>query len=190
MNNLNITVNDSIINNIKFYLYRSPSNNIKFIKNKSLNMNTKRLYVDAKVLINTKIKNNDIIDYFKDKHIDLSEIAYLSFIKNNVKYLYSRKNNERKLFTFIAYSNINNNLVNTTSKNINKYKNNRLNGIVFSKGYGKKLLLYIENYLKGKGYKYLFLLPISKILADFYLKLGYKEMPYKVQDTKYMYKEL
>ena len=54
----------------------------------------------------------------------------------------------------------------------------------------KKLLLYIEKYLKDKGYKYLFLLPISEIFFDFYLKLGYTKMLFKTQDTPYMYKEL
>jgi hypothetical protein len=109
---------------------------------------------------------------------------------NNIKYLYSRKNYERKLFTFISYNNINNNLINISSPNINKYKNNRIEGIVLTKGYGKKLLLYIEQYLKTKGIKCLILLPSDEKLINYYLKLQYKITAIKDNNTPYMYKEL
>jgi GNAT superfamily N-acetyltransferase len=44
---------------------------------------------------------------------------------------------------------------------------------VLSKGYGKQLISYIEQYLKSNGKKYIVLSPLSKRLIKYYTDNGY-----------------
>ena len=68
--NLDICINRSENNILRFTLWHSPSNNnINFIKNKSKNIRTKRIYATASVLFGDSIES-EIIQFYKDKQID------------------------------------------------------------------------------------------------------------------------
>jgi hypothetical protein len=61
-----------------------------------------------------------------------------------------------------------------SKKYYNKYSSTHTTPkYILSKGYGKQLLRYVEQYLKDIGIEYIVLTPMSKPLIDYYTKLGY-----------------
>lgn len=123
-----------------------------------------REYVSAELYLNNKIDKH-IIDYFKEKGTE--KIAYLSYIR-------IIKKPHNKLFTVLN----NSNTIKTMKRN--KYKNKKGNNntikghrYILSKGYGKILLQYIEQFLREKGIEYLILIPSVKQLIEYYTKAGY-----------------
>lgn len=154
---------------IRFTLLSSPnSNNINFIKNNK-NKITKREYAIAEVYLDNKIEQH-ITDYFLKQEIDIAKIAYLSYIKI-IKIKYNIKNNKTlKTFTKVNVKNTNK----TYKRNKYRNKTNIYNeSYTLSKGYGKILLKYVENYLKSIGIDYLVLVPSVKQLINYYIKEGY-----------------
>jgi hypothetical protein len=164
-NSYNIVLNDDK-SSIKFSIISSPYiNKINFIKD-TINTKSKRIYVRAEVKIKEDNSTKYIFDYYKGE-----KIAYLSYIEL-IKKKYNIKNNKTyKLYTVLHKNN-------TTRSNIrNKYYNKQYNTVkhfTISKGYGRLLLLYIEEYLKNKGINYLILIPSKKSLIPYYEHIGYK----------------
>jgi hypothetical protein len=168
---MNVDITTNIISNsyIKFTLWRSPiNNNIIFIKNKTLNVISKRKYATAEIYLNNKIPES--IQYFFVKHnIDISKVAYISYIETIKTRINTCKNeSSSKSFTLLNKKNINKTYKNT------KYYNKRNKYYILSKGYGKILINNIEKILKDKGIKYISLIPSKHSLIKYYTNLNYK----------------
>jgi hypothetical protein len=164
-------MNVEITKNNDFYifnLYRSPiSNKVNFIKNKTLNIRSKRLYASGEVKFNKKIPDY-IQEYVLNQGLILNEVAYLSYIRIIKLSLHTRRNNTRSTFTTLTNENVN------ESKNSrNRFYNRHSKEYILSKGYGKKLIMYIEKYLVENGIKHIILVPESKPLVPYYTNLGY-----------------
>jgi hypothetical protein len=153
-------------NYIKFSIWSSPqNNNINFIK---LNKNkiTKRVYADAEILFGNRITRDYkyIENFFNKKGIISSKLVILSNIRI-IKTQYNTRTNK-------SYTMLNKRNTIKTNKR-EKYFNKISYKYILSKGYGKILLEYIEQYLKSKGYEYLVLIPSSKSIIGYYLKSKY-----------------
>jgi hypothetical protein len=154
---------------ITFSLFSSPHrNNIDFITNNK-NKTTQRKYAVAEIYLGHKI-DQYIKDYFVGINIDISKLAYLSYIKIiKIKYNITQYN------TLHAFTTLNAKNTNKTKKR-NKYYNKQnkyTDTYILSKGYGMILLNYIEQYLKNIGIEYIILVPSKKVLIDYYIKAGY-----------------
>ena len=164
-------MNAEITKNNDFYifnLHRSPiSNKVNFIKNKTLNIRSKRLYASGEVKFNKRIPSY-IQEYVLNQGISLNEVAYLSYIRIIKLSLHTRRNNIRSTFTSITNEN-----VNESNNSRNRFYNRLSNEYILSKGYGKKLIMYIEKYLLENGIKHIILVPKSKSLVPYYMNLGY-----------------
>jgi hypothetical protein len=164
-------MNVEIIKDDDFYmfnLYQSPIHNkVNFIKNKALNIRSRRLYASGEVKFNKSIPDY-IQDYILKQGLNLNEVAYLSYIRIIRLSLHTRRNNIRSTFTSLLNKNVN------QSKNSkNRFYNRRAEEYILSKGYGKKLITYIEKYLLENGIKHIVLVPESKPLVPYYTNLGY-----------------
>jgi hypothetical protein len=152
-----------------FSLWSSPnSNNINFIKN-NLNKSTKREYTTAEIKLKEDNYTKHIFDYYKDY-----KIAYLSYI-NIIKEIYNKTQKNAILKTYTTLKRKNTIKTNKRNKYYNKQSSINTNKYyTISKGYGKILLQYIEEYLKEKGVKYIILIPSKSSLIKYYEILGYK----------------
>jgi hypothetical protein len=160
-----------IIKQDDFYMFNlrhSPINNkVNFIKNKTLNIRSKRLYASGEVKFNKGIPSY-IQDYIYKQGLNLNEVAYLSYIRIIKLSLHTRRNNIRSTFTSLLNENVN------ESKNSrNRFYNRQSKEYILTKGYGKKLITYIEKYLIENGIKHIILVPESKPLVTYYTNLGY-----------------
>jgi hypothetical protein len=160
-----------IIKQDDFYMFNlrhSPINNkVNFIKNKTLNIRSKRLYASGEVKFNKGIPSY-IQDYIYKQGLNLNEVAYLSYIRIIKLSLHTRRNNIRSTFTSLLNENVN------ESKNSrNRFYNRQSKEYILTKGYGKKLITYIEKYLIENGIKHIILVPKSKPLVPYYINLGY-----------------
>lgn len=169
---MNIRVDNSDKDHIIFKLYRSPANNNITAKNNRLNLKSKRLYVTATILLNNRIDAN-IKKYITDNKLNINKTAHLSYIEIKKEVYNSHKNYTRKNITFISKYDIP--LTGVTYNK--KFYSKKNKGLIIPKGYGVKLLMYIEEYLKNRGYTILILNPMRRPLINYYEKHGY------IQDT-------
>lgn len=165
---MNIRVDNSDKDRIIFKLYRSPANNNITAKNNRLNLKYKRLYITATILLNNRIESN-IKKFIKDNRIALNTAAYVSYIEHSKVQFNPNRSYTYKNSVFI--NNIYTDAMNITYNK--KFYNTYNRGILFTKGYGAKLLKYIEEYLKKSGYKIIFLIPSNARLISYYNKHGY-----------------
>jgi hypothetical protein len=184
---MNITVDISGIDSITYSIYSSPRlNNARLLRN-NINVNSLRLYAKATIYNGLYTLNNyayysHIFDYIRHKYkIDVLNVAFLYYIEtyknklinmstNNKKYTYINSNQtvRNKTRKLVKYNNIVQ--CNNTRK---KFKHSMYNGIVLSKGYGKKILDYIERDLVSRDYKIIILIPIDIHIITYYRQNGY-----------------
>jgi hypothetical protein len=178
MNNRNIILEEKE-NALSFVLMRSPNNNhINFLKNKTMNTRTKRKYATAEVFLNTKIPK-DIRDFIIKKGMNIQEVAYLAYVEITKRSIYTRRSNIGSTFT-----SLNNNYINTSKNSRLPYYSRQNGEYVLSKGYGKQLISYVEQYLRANGYNYIVLQPSVTALIKYYEKLHYTQNTMNVPEQK------
>lgn len=156
-------------NNSRIYTVRSSpnQNNIRFIKNKTLNTRTKRTYVTAEVVFNDKIPST-VLEHMKKNGIKKEEAAYLHYIEIKKVHLTTKRGTFPNTFTVVT-----SNKINKTTNNHTRYYSTHNNMYTLTKGYGRRLIEYIEESLRREGIQYLFLTPSKTALLSYYTGLNY-----------------